>query len=145
MALTLGVVAARSSLAAAFDKNVTLCGSLADIYFALLRSFTYLQRILSREALVAVGARERLDCQVDPLVSLQIVVAVEALRALIALEWPVGRGRLLVRVVSHEVWHLSCVPTVESRHHARVHTDQCKSTVWVLDIRIYRRRSRSVC
>jgi hypothetical protein len=72
MALTLCVVTACSSLAAAFDKNVTLQG------------------VLSGEALVAVGAWKRLDCQMNPLVSLQVVVAVEALRALIALEWSVG-------------------------------------------------------
>lgn len=47
---------------------------------------TNLQGVLAREALLAVAARERLDSQVDALVALQIVVAVETLSALVALE-----------------------------------------------------------
>ena len=81
-----------------------------------------------------MGARERLNCQVDSFVSFQVVVAVEALRAFIALEWSVGRGRLLVRVVSHEVRHLSRVSTVEARHHSRVHANKSKPTVRVLNV-----------
>lgn len=37
----------------------------------------YLESIFSGEALIAVVAREWLDSQVDPLVSLQIMIAVE--------------------------------------------------------------------
>lgn len=71
-----------------------------------------------------MGARERLDCQVDSLVPFQVVVPIEALGALIALEWPVVRSCLLVRVVSlHEVRHLGRVSAVEARHHSRVHTN----------------------
>lgn len=56
---------------------------------------THLQCVLPREALLAMIARERLDRQMDPLMPLQIVVAVEALRALVALERTiVGRRRL---------------------------------------------------
>lgn len=44
-------------------------------------------------------ARERLHCQMNALMSLQIVVAVEGLRACIALEWPVLlRWRLAVTI-----------------------------------------------
>ena len=70
-----------------------------------------------------MGAGERFDCQVNPLVSLQVVVAVKALGALIALEWSVGRGWLLMWVVSHEVRHLSCVSAIETRHHTGVHAN----------------------
>lgn len=45
-----------------------------------------LQSIFSREALVAMSAGERLHGQVYPLVPLQVVVAIEALRALVAFE-----------------------------------------------------------
>ena len=145
MALALCTVTACSSLAAAFDKNVTLWNLLAYAHQLLLGCATYLQGVLSREALVAVGARERLDCQVNPLVSLQVVVAVEALRALVALEWSVGRGRLLMRVVPHEVRHLSCMSTVEAGHHARMHTNQSKPAIWVLNVREHWRRSRCIC
>ncbi len=46
----------------------------------------HLQSVLAREALVAVAARERLHRQMYPLVPLQVVIPVEALRALVALE-----------------------------------------------------------
>lgn len=51
---------------------------------------TYLQRVLAREALIAVRAGERFHGQMNPLMTLEIVVAVEALRTLVAFEWPVG-------------------------------------------------------
>ena len=115
--LSLCVVAVCSSFAAALDKNVALQG------------------VFSREALVTVGAWKRLDCQVDPLVSFQVVVPIEALGTLVALEWPVVRSCLLVRVVSlHEVRHLGRVPTVEARHHSRVHANKSKPTVRVLNV-----------
>jgi len=47
----------------------------------------YLQGILSRETLVTTGTRERLHSQMNPLVTLQIVVPIETLRTLITLEW----------------------------------------------------------
>lgn len=90
-------------------------------------------------------AGERLDCQVDPLMSLQIVVSVEALRALVAFEWSVGRSWLLVMVVTHEVGHLSCMSTVEARHHPRMYADQGKPTVRVLDVGEYWCRAGGVC
>lgn len=48
--------------------------------------WTYLEGVFPGEALVAVSAREGLDGKMDALVSFQIVVAVEALRALVASE-----------------------------------------------------------
>ena len=53
------------------------------------RGGAYLERILPREALLTMTAREGLDRQVNPLMPLQVVIAVEALRTLIALERPV--------------------------------------------------------
>jgi hypothetical protein len=98
--------------------NVSIC-TVSHVLF-----LSYLQGVFSREALVTMGAWKRLDCQVDSLVSFQVVVPIEALGALIALEWPVVRSCLLVGVVSlHEVRHLGRVPTVEARHHSRVHTN----------------------
>lgn len=52
----------------------------------VLSSSTHLQCVFTAEAFVAVVARERLDRQMDPLVALQIVIAVERLGALVALE-----------------------------------------------------------
>lgn len=51
-----------------------------------------LESILAREAFIAVTARERLDSQVDTLVALQIVISIEALWALIALERAIRVG-----------------------------------------------------
>lgn len=68
-------------------------------------------------------AREWLDCQMYPLVSLQVVVAVEALRALVTLERSVICSRLLVRRVAKEVRHGRSVAAVEAWHHARVHAN----------------------
>lgn len=58
-------------------------------------------------------AREGLDCQVDPLVALEIVITVEALWTLVALEGPVVGGGLLMLWVAHEVRHGCSVATVE--------------------------------
>lgn len=85
---------------------------------------TYLKSVLPRKALVAMVARKRLDGKMDSLVSLQIMVPVEALWALVTLEWTVVGGRLLM-LMSHEVWHGCSVSTVEARHHGRMSTNEC--------------------
>lgn len=85
---------------------------------------TYLEGVLPREALVAVVARKGLDGKMDSLVSLQIMVPVKALWALVTLEWTVVGSRLLV-LMSHEVWHGGSVSTVEARHHGRMSTNEC--------------------
>lgn len=105
----------------------------------------YLKCVLPREALIAVVAREGLDSQMDPLVSLQVVVSIEALWTLVTLEWPVVGGRLLMRWVSKEVGYCCGVAAVEAWHHARVHTNQRKLTVRVLDIGKDRCWARLVC
>lgn len=65
---------------------------------------------------------------------LQVVIPVEALGALIALERSVVSSRLLVLWVAHEMRHSCCVTAVESWHHRRVASDKCQSTVGVLNV-----------
>lgn len=70
--LTLGLLVGFGlSFAASFDENMSL------------------QRILPRKALITVAAGEWLHRQMNPLMSLQVMIAVEALGALIAFEWTI--------------------------------------------------------
>lgn len=117
VAFSLDVIAGGGDLAATLDEYMTL------------------ERVLSREALVAVVAGEGLDRQMDPLVSFQIVIPIEALWALITFERPVIHGRWLVGRVSHKMRHRCCVSAVEAWHHSRVHSDQRELTVRVLNVR----------
>jgi hypothetical protein len=98
------------------------------------KSQTYLQGILPREALIAVVAGKRLDGEMDPLMPLQVMVAVEALWALIAFERPVVGSGLLVLRVTHEMRHSGCMTTVKSRHHGWMATNQGKSAIGVLNV-----------
>lgn len=123
-----------------------LCKSVSDSFYpkcvlaARIGGASYLQRIFARETLVAVTARERLDRQVDPLMTLQVVVPVEALRALIALEraivrWCLVGSRMCLAV---DVAHTRRVPAIrESGHHAAVvhATDQRELAVRVVNVR----------
>jgi len=93
-----------------------------------------LESVLAGEALVAVVAWERLHSQVNALVSFQIVIAVEALRALVAFEWSIIRCRLMVWWLAQKVRHRSCVSAVESLHHPWMNAYQSKLTVRVLDV-----------
>ena len=92
---------------------------------------TNLERVLPREALVAVATWEWFDCEMYPLVSLEVVVAVETLWTLIAPERPIIlRAGLLWMAV--ELLHLSCVSTVEAWHHAMRHSsDHLQMAVWI--------------
>jgi hypothetical protein len=80
----------------------------------------------------------------DSLVPLQIMVPIEALWALVALERSVVRGWLLVLGVTHEVWHGSSVPAVEALHHTRVAPNERKLATWILDVRVDWWRARSI-
>lgn len=60
---------------------------------------TNLQCIFPRKALLAMAAGEWLHCQMDTLVSLQVVVSVEGLWALVALEGAVVWWRLALGVM----------------------------------------------
>jgi hypothetical protein len=108
-------------------------------------SITYLERILPREALVAVIAGERLDSQMYPLVSLQVMVAIETLWALVAFEWSIICSWLLVGRVTKEMRHGRCMATVETGHHSRMNAYQRKLTVGVLDVGENRRLVGWVC
>jgi hypothetical protein len=109
----------RMCFAAAFDKNVTLGWEL--VLWLMLRADewvrTYLESILSGKALVAVSAREGFDSQVDALVTLEIVVSVEALRALVASERSVGLRVVLWHGVAVQLLH-SCMSAVVLHRHA---------------------------
>jgi hypothetical protein len=105
---------------------------------------TYLERILPREALIAVVAGERLDSQMYPLVSLQVVVPVETLGALVAFEWSIVCSGLLMGWVAKEMRHGCCMATVETWHHPGMNAYQRKLTVGVLDVGENRRLVRLV-
>jgi len=65
---------------------------------------------------------------------LQVVIPVEALGALIALERSIVGSGLLVLRVTHEMRHSCCVSTVETWHHRGMASDKCQSSVRVLDV-----------
>lgn len=93
-------------LATALDQNVSLEG------------------ILAGETLIAVGARERLHRQMNSLVSLQIVISIEALRALVALKRSIGSlsGHSMRGLVGPiEMLSTGDMSTVESREETRLH------------------------
>lgn len=77
-------------LAAAFNEDVSLDKLVTSQDIVSRLSSTHLKRVLSRETLITVGARERLHGQMNSLVAFQIVIAIEALWALVALEWSIG-------------------------------------------------------
>ena len=81
---------------------------------------TDLQSILSRETLVAVRARKRFHRQMDPFMSLQIVIAVETLRTLIAPKRTFTMRRLR-RCPIHRL-QMGAMSAVESRHRAAANT-----------------------
>ena len=82
-----------------------------------------------------MATREWLDGQVYPLVSLQVVVTVEALRALIATEWSVV-GRVGVTCLSTvQVLHLCHMAAVERHSHLVRHAaDEGELAVGVADV-----------
>lgn len=108
----------------------------------LILDWTNLERVLAGEALIAMAARERLDGQMYPLVSLEVVVAVEALWALIASERSVVLWVGLLRMVAIQLVHGRGVTAVERWHHAMRHaaSHQCNWTVWLVDIGEHRHR-----
>ena len=70
---------------------------------------------------------------------LQVVISIEALRALVTLERTVVRGLLLLRMVSIHMLHASGVSAVETRYHPMRHsTHQSQLSVRIVDVRQYR-------
>src|ERR1700753_3699369 len=82
----------------------------------------HLQRVFSRETLVAVTAREWLNSQVYSLVSLKIMITIKALRALVALEWAIGLRSWRRSGRSVDALHTSGMSAVEACHDSRWHT-----------------------
>lgn len=72
--------------------------------------------------------------QMDSLVSLQIVITVETLRALIAFEWPVVHGLRLLCVSSINVLHICRVSTVEATEATVDAVDESQTACWVIDV-----------
>ena len=102
-------------------------------------SVTYLESIFSGETLVAMCAWEWLDREMYPLMSLQIVVPVEALGALITLERSICCGLLLmsgVVAMTEEMGDIRSMSTVEWLHHLWDSTDQSHLTIWIANVRI---------
>jgi hypothetical protein len=97
-------------------------------------ALAYLECVLPRKALVAVVAGKRLDSQMYPLVSLQVVVPVEALWTLVAFERPIVCRWLLVRWMTEEMRHSRCVAAVETRHHPGMNAYQRELAVRVLNV-----------
>ena len=96
--------------AAALDENVSLIPLVLG-FLSLdnldLPKGSYLQCILAREAFIAMMAGERLHGQMDPFMSFQVVVPVETLRTLVALEGSVVcRTRWVARVGGMTPIHL---------------------------------------
>lgn len=73
-----------------FEIGGVVGGVRIAVFAAAFNEDVSLQGILSRETLITMGARERLHGQMDSLVAFQIVIAIEALWALVALEWSIG-------------------------------------------------------
>lgn len=87
-------------LATALDQNVSL------------------QCIFAGEALVAMSAWKRFHRQMDSLVSLQVMIAIETLGTLIALERTIwdGRGKAMgLHVTSIKMMAVRYMPAVETR------------------------------
>jgi len=79
---------------AAFDRFVgspTQISIIGLVLAAALDENMSLQCVLAGETFVTVFARKRFNGQMDPLMSLEVVIAIETLRALITLERPIGR------------------------------------------------------
>lgn len=68
-----------------------------------------------------MAARKWLDSKMDSLVPFQVVIAVEALWALVALEWAlIGRVGLWLGVSIH-LLHLRSVTAIVAIHHIAMH------------------------
>jgi hypothetical protein len=96
MAFPFRIVAGIRSLAAALDQDVPLVIVSTSGSTNAAWQTTYLECILSRETFIAMCTRERFYRKMYSLVTLKIMVTIEALWALVTLERPVVRSLLLV-------------------------------------------------
>lgn len=101
---------------------------------------SYLQGVLAGKTFIAPRAREWLHSQMDALMTLQVVVAVETLWALVTLEGTIVVRSLvsLVRVVVVHRLHIGCVTTVEAYQSLRQASHQHRRTTWIIEIREHR-------
>jgi hypothetical protein len=84
-----------------------------------------------------MSARERLDRQMNALMALQVVVTIEALRALVAFEWSIVLRRLLRclrRLAVHLVEVCSVTAVITMHHTVGEATDQHWLSIRVVDV-----------
>jgi hypothetical protein len=95
---------------------------------------THLERVFPREALITMSTREWLHRQVNSLMALEIMIPVEALRALVTLERPIVMRwcRLrLVRIVVVHVLHVGGMPAVEVHKTGRETSHEHWRLTWI--------------
>lgn len=98
----------------------------------------YLESIFPRKALLTVPAREGLHRKMYPLMPLEVMVSVETLGTLIALE-----GSLIMRcwlwISIHLLVQLGCMAAMVTRHHRpgktmALHADQAHWVIRIVDV-----------
>jgi hypothetical protein len=126
------------------------------------KNLTYLERVFPREALVAVPAWEGLDREMYPLMPLQVVIPVEALRALVASKrsvvlWCTLLVHLLYlcrvsavvivdHAVRHPAHHLQVAAWIaDVGKNGTLHHTGWRVGVWSLVVLLLRRWNRSMC
>jgi hypothetical protein len=133
----------RPVLAASFDQNMSLTSQHQSREKMRYEGRSNLQCILAGKTFIAMRTWKRLHRQMYALMSFQVVIPVEALRALITLERPVvGRPRLVDRVrrvPAVHLLHAGHVATVETGEDAWLHaTEQRHLAVWTVYVRHHR-------
>ena len=138
LAVSIGVRGTiRRALATPFHQNMSLFVQSVSVLWESVSNYwiriglrTNLQCILPGEALLAVSTREWLHCQMDPLMSLQIVITIKGLWTLVTFEWSIILLLLLPGVVTvHLATHLM-------RRILHVHApNKCHLVPWAMDIR----------
>jgi len=109
------------------------------IFAAAFHQDVSLQCVLAGKALITMSAREGLDSQMNPLMTLQVMIAVEALGALVAFERSVcgGPGKAGVGhwVRSVQMLRAGDVSTVETGKDARLHASHHRhGTIRAVDV-----------
>lgn len=114
--------------AAAFDEDVSLLDILIDAFTCLAKfEESYLEGVFSGETLVTMKAGKGFHSEVDPFMSLQVMISVETLGTLVAFEGPIiGHWLLLMLLlwlllVAVDVLGVCNISAVELWHHAMLH------------------------
>jgi len=104
-------------------------------FTASLDKYVSLESVLPRETLVTMAAWEWLHSKMNALVSLQVVISVEALRALVATEWPVVSRVRMATLVSVHLLHLRHMAAVHGHRHLVGHVaDKRELSIRIVDI-----------